>query len=163
MPAASPCRYLQPRFPKDMDFLRRLTAGAIAGLAACSASYPLDLVRTRLAAQTTSHYYVGGITTTLRRIVKEEGSRGLYRGLAATLVQVRRDALFNKVAGNCKFVTLTKMNTPALATVTPSAIQKPHLLYRIVPFPSMLCSLKRHSDAWGVPGCVRWRRQLVPW
>lgn len=91
-------RYLQPRFPRDLDFLRRLTAGAVAGLVACSAAYPLDLVRTRLAAQTTSQYYVG-ILPTLQRIAAEEGPRGLYRGLAATLVQVR-----GQLAMHCRLV-----------------------------------------------------------
>lgn len=51
-------------------------------------AYPLDLVRTRLAAQTTQRYYTG-IAHALRTIVAEEGLRGLYRGLPATLVQVR--------------------------------------------------------------------------
>ncbi len=51
-------------------------------------AYPLDLVRTRLAAQTTSHYYTG-ISHALRTIVQDEGLGGLYRGLSATLMQVR--------------------------------------------------------------------------
>ena len=47
----------------------------------------MDLVRTRLAAQTTSHYYTG-ISHALRTIVQDEGLGGLYRGLSATLMQV---------------------------------------------------------------------------
>lgn len=50
-------------------------------------AYPLDLVRTRLAAQTQGHYY-NGISSTLRCIVADEGVTGLYRGLGATLLQV---------------------------------------------------------------------------
>lgn len=50
-------------------------------------AYPLDLVRTRLAAQTHGHYY-NGIVPALRRIVADEGAVGLYRGLGATLLQV---------------------------------------------------------------------------
>jgi hypothetical protein len=50
-------------------------------------AYPLDLVRTRLAAQTQGHYY-SGIGSTLRCIVADEGVAGLYRGLGATLLQV---------------------------------------------------------------------------
>jgi len=50
-------------------------------------AYPLDLVRTRLAAQTQGQYY-HGILPTLRTIVADEGLIGLYRGLGATLLQV---------------------------------------------------------------------------
>ena len=50
-------------------------------------AYPLDLVRTRLAAQTSRRYY-HGIAHALRSIVAEEGAVGLYRGLGATLMQV---------------------------------------------------------------------------
>ena len=51
-------------------------------------AYPLDLVRTRLAAQTGARYY-HGIAHALATIVREEGARGLYRGLGATLLQAR--------------------------------------------------------------------------
>lgn len=34
------------------DVVRRLVSGGIAGMSACALAYPLDLVRTRLAAQT---------------------------------------------------------------------------------------------------------------
>jgi Mitochondrial carrier protein len=53
----------------------------------CQQAYPLDLLRTRLAAQTTSSYY-SGITRSLATIVRDEGFGGLYRGLGATLIQV---------------------------------------------------------------------------
>lgn len=49
-------------------------------------AYPLDLVRTRLAAQTTSRYY-HGIGGTLATIVRDEGLGGLYRGVGPTLLQ----------------------------------------------------------------------------
>lgn len=55
--------------------------------ALCVQSYPLDLVRTRLTAQVTDHYYQG-ILGTMRMVVRDEGIRGLYRGLGATLAQV---------------------------------------------------------------------------
>ena len=50
-------------------------------------AYPLDLVRTLLAAQTSPHYH-GGIGHIISSIVQAEGVRGLYRGLGATLMQV---------------------------------------------------------------------------
>ncbi|KAK9815221.1 hypothetical protein WJX72_000172 [[Myrmecia] bisecta] len=79
------------------DILRRLTAGGAAGMCACTLAYPLDLVRTRLAAQTTSHYY-HGIGYSLKLIVKDEGFLGLYRGLGATLIQVAPSLAINYCA-----------------------------------------------------------------
>ncbi|XVE99656.1 hypothetical protein REPUB_Repub03eG0218400 [Reevesia pubescens] len=61
--------------------------GGLAGITAASAMYPLDLVRTRLAAQTNVTYYTG-ISHALQTICKEEGVLGLYKGLGATLLGV---------------------------------------------------------------------------
>ncbi|XP_059456728.1 uncharacterized protein LOC132186722 isoform X2 [Corylus avellana] len=62
-------------------------AGGLAGITAASITYPLDLVRTRLAAQTNLIYY-RGIWHALQTICKEEGILGLYKGLGATLLGV---------------------------------------------------------------------------
>ncbi|KAK4579313.1 hypothetical protein RGQ29_029111 [Quercus rubra] len=69
------------------DLCVRFVAGGSAGVTAASATYPLDLVRTRLAAQTNVIYY-RGIWHTLQTITKEEGVLGLYKGLGATLLGV---------------------------------------------------------------------------
>ncbi|KAK9826267.1 hypothetical protein WJX74_004240 [Apatococcus lobatus] len=79
------------------DILRRLCAGGLAGMTACSLAYPLDLVRTRLSAQTTSNYYTG-ISHALRAIVQDEGFLGLYRGLGATLLQIGPSLALNYCA-----------------------------------------------------------------
>lgn len=81
--------YLTRVLPSDgtTDVLRRLGAGGVAGMTACAVAYPLDLVRTRLAAQTGQRYY-RGVVHALRTIVADEGAVGLYRGLGATLLQV---------------------------------------------------------------------------
>ncbi|GMH30578.1 hypothetical protein Nepgr_032421 [Nepenthes gracilis] len=65
----------------------RLVGGFLAGVTAASATYPLDLVRTRLAAQTNVIYY-RGIWHALSTISKEEGVFGLYKGLGATILSV---------------------------------------------------------------------------
>ncbi|KAK2637414.1 hypothetical protein Ddye_032206 [Dipteronia dyeriana] len=62
-------------------------AGGLAGITAASATYPLDLVRTRLAAQTNVMYY-RGIGHALQTIFRDEGVLGLYKGLGATLLGV---------------------------------------------------------------------------
>lgn len=66
-------------------------------IAYCYQAYPLDLVRTRFAAQTTKRYYLG-INHALQTIVQEEGLRGLYRGLGATLCQVAPSLAINYTA-----------------------------------------------------------------
>ena len=70
------------------DVSRRLLAGGSAGMIACALTYPLDLVRTRLAAQTTTRHY-DGLVNALFVIGRDEGARGLYRGLAPTLAGAR--------------------------------------------------------------------------
>jgi solute carrier family 25 phosphate transporter 23/24/25/41 len=62
-------------------------SGGLAGITAATATYPLDLVRTRLAAQRNAIYYQG-IEHTFRTICREEGILGLYKGLGATLLGV---------------------------------------------------------------------------
>ncbi|XP_022742672.1 mitochondrial substrate carrier family protein B-like [Durio zibethinus] len=61
--------------------------GGLSGMTAASATYPLDLVRTRLAAQRNSIYYKG-IWHAFHTICREEGFLGLYKGLGATLLGV---------------------------------------------------------------------------
>ena len=79
--------------------VRKFLAGGLAGVAGCSAAYPLDLVRTRIAASLGSssssssssgygHHRYKGVSHALVSIIKEEGWVGLYRGLPATLTQV---------------------------------------------------------------------------
>ncbi|KAG6760165.1 hypothetical protein D5086_020603 [Populus alba] len=69
------------------DLLVHFVGGGLAGITAASATYPLDLVRTRLAAQTNVIYY-RGIWHALQTISREESVFGLYKGLGATLLGV---------------------------------------------------------------------------
>ena len=61
--------------------------GAVGGAAGTAATYPLDLLRTRFAAQGNDRVYVS-----LRRAVsdirRDEGARGFFRGLAPALAQI---------------------------------------------------------------------------
>ncbi|KAK8447645.1 hypothetical protein SEVIR_8G114851v4 [Setaria viridis] len=56
----------------------RLLGGGLSGVTAASMTYPLDLVRTRLAAQTNIAYY-RGISHALFAICRDEDFRGLYK------------------------------------------------------------------------------------
>jgi solute carrier family 25 thiamine pyrophosphate transporter 19 len=62
-------------------------SGALAGTVSTTCTYPLDLLRTRFAAQGPQRVYsslLGGI----KQIHAKEGSKGFYRGLAAANVQI---------------------------------------------------------------------------
>ncbi|XP_020202265.1 mitochondrial substrate carrier family protein V isoform X2 [Cajanus cajan] len=69
------------------DLCVHFVGGGLAGITAATSTYPLDLVRTRLAAQTNFTYY-RGIWHALQTITKEEGIFGLYKGLGTTLLTV---------------------------------------------------------------------------
>ena len=62
-------------------------AGAVAGTAATTVTYPLDLLRTRFAAQGTERVYAG-LMASLREITRNEGYAGFFRGLSAGIGQV---------------------------------------------------------------------------
>lgn len=84
----------------------RLIAGGAAGITAASLTYPLDLVRTRLAAQRNEKYYKG-IVHALQTISRDEGARGLYKGLGATLLGVGPNIAINF----CVYETLKSLWT----------------------------------------------------
>ncbi|CAG8575875.1 6641_t:CDS:2 [Ambispora gerdemannii] len=86
--------------PVESDKLKHSFAGAIAGCVSSIVTCPLDVVKTRLQNQNSylakgiynSNHIRGsagplykGTGGTLRRIWREEGIRGLYRGLGPTL------------------------------------------------------------------------------
>jgi solute carrier family 25 thiamine pyrophosphate transporter 19 len=62
-------------------------SGATAGAAATTATYPLDLLRTRFAAQGTERVYTS-IATAVKNIAQHEGPKGFFRGLGAGVSQI---------------------------------------------------------------------------
>ncbi|KAI9303406.1 mitochondrial carrier domain-containing protein [Cunninghamella echinulata] len=76
------------RFIQTHENLKHAIAGAGAGVASSIVVVPLDVVKTRLQNQGKGKPGVllyHGTTGTLSRIWKEEGIRGLYRGLGPTI------------------------------------------------------------------------------
>ncbi|CAI5720298.1 unnamed protein product [Peronospora destructor] len=79
---------LQTRFAAkeghELSTLQRALCGAVAGLIATMGTYPLEVVRTRMIAQTTApvaaRSEIRGVLQGLQLILKREGLRGLYRG-----------------------------------------------------------------------------------
>jgi len=72
----------------SLDTKGRLFAGACAGIASATSTYPLDLIRTRLSVQNSNEKY-RGIMGAIVNVYKEEGGIfALYRGLPPTLLGV---------------------------------------------------------------------------
>lgn len=72
----------------ELGNLRRLVAGALAGITAVAATYPLDVLRTRFAVQDPKDPKYTGVIQAFNRIIKEEGFGSLYTGFATTIVGV---------------------------------------------------------------------------
>lgn len=62
-------------------------AGATAGAAATTTTYPLDLLRTRFAAQGNERVYTG-LRHAVTDIYRDEGPRGFFRGLGPGVAQI---------------------------------------------------------------------------
>ena len=62
-------------------------SGAVAGAAATTLTYPLDLLRTRFAAQGTDKIYAS-LRSSVRDITRNEGLEGFFQGLGASVVQI---------------------------------------------------------------------------
>eukprot|EP00941_MAST-03F_sp_MAST-3F-sp1_P004095 g4095.t1 len=82
---------------KDLSLMRQMSAGALSGATTMLVTYPLDLARTRLAADIRSKSEMKGASgrdaaTTLRGMVlstfRAEGIVGLYKGLLVSLVEI---------------------------------------------------------------------------
>lgn len=62
-------------------------AGASAGAVATTATYPLDLLRTRFAAQGNDKIYTS-LLSSVKDIAKHEGPQGFFRGVGAGVGQI---------------------------------------------------------------------------
>jgi solute carrier family 25 phosphate transporter 23/24/25/41 len=73
----------------EMTPLLRLGAGAVAGIIAMSATYPLDMVRGRLTVQAdgSAAAYTGLVHAT-RTIAAQEGMRAFYKGWLPSVIGV---------------------------------------------------------------------------
>ncbi|GMH15965.1 hypothetical protein Nepgr_017806 [Nepenthes gracilis] len=77
-----------------------LVAGGLAGVASWVCCYPLDVVKTRIQAQTQSSMKYGGIVDCFVKSTREDGYGVLWRGLGtavarAFVVRVHNGAIFS--------------------------------------------------------------------
>jgi hypothetical protein len=61
-----------------------LLSGAVAGVVGVSSTYPLELIRVRMQVQQNREMY-STFMDCLKKTVRGEGVRGLYKGMAAPL------------------------------------------------------------------------------
>ncbi|KAI1369345.1 mitochondrial dicarboxylate carrier protein [Xylaria arbuscula] len=74
----------QHRLPQAAE---SFISGAAAGAAATATTYPLDLLRTRFAAQGNDRVYTS-LWRAIREIQRDEGVKGFFRGLSPGLAQI---------------------------------------------------------------------------
>ena len=67
--------------------LESFTSGALSGAAATTLTYPLDLLRTRFAAQGTDKVYAS-LRSSVLDIAREEGVKGFFQGVGAGVGQI---------------------------------------------------------------------------
>lgn len=91
-------QFFEPSPGEPLTPLRRLCCGAVAGITSVTATYPLDIVRTRLSIQSASFSGLSraeaekklpGMFQTLVSMYKTEGGVwALYRGIIPTIAGV---------------------------------------------------------------------------
>jgi solute carrier family 25 phosphate transporter 23/24/25/41 len=75
---------------KDPTAIGKLAAGAVSGAVAQTITYPFDVLRRRFQINTMSGmgYQYTGIGNAIRTIIRNEGLRGMYKGIVPNLLKV---------------------------------------------------------------------------
>ncbi|RDA89354.1 hypothetical protein CP532_6263 [Ophiocordyceps camponoti-leonardi (nom. inval.)] len=83
-------KYVTPEGEQNPSATRKLFAGAVSGAVAQTCTYPFDVLRRRFQINTMSGmgYRYKSITDAIRVIVRQEGLRGLYKGIVPNLLKV---------------------------------------------------------------------------
>eukprot|EP01064_Diplonema_japonicum_P012915 TRINITY_DN20260_c0_g1_i1.p1 TRINITY_DN20260_c0_g1~~TRINITY_DN20260_c0_g1_i1.p1 ORF type:complete len:318 (+),score=10.79 TRINITY_DN20260_c0_g1_i1:32-985(+) len=84
---------LKPRSGDTQNLSNQFCAGAAAGMAGQALVYPLDVIKTRLAASETGVYrhdpkYGGMLGHVVTRMLRYEGWRAMYKGLGISIIGV---------------------------------------------------------------------------
>ncbi len=72
----------------SLEFVKDFIAGGLAGVAQVASSYPLDTIKTRLQGERDSGKLRAGVVDTLRKTLRYEGVRGLFKGMAAPVAGI---------------------------------------------------------------------------
>jgi hypothetical protein len=88
---------------KSPEFVIHLTSGMLAEAIACVIYVPVDVIKERLQVQKGAQsiggglqkgYYYKGSLDALKKITRNEGLGGIYKGYLATLGECRRDEVY---------------------------------------------------------------------
>lgn len=78
-----------PASPSPLNQLvAELVPAALSGSSTLLVTYPLDLLRTRMSADTSAHRIHSSIVRGFRDIWRREGPRGLYKGIVISLMEI---------------------------------------------------------------------------
>ncbi|ANB14489.1 hypothetical protein AWJ20_2082 [Sugiyamaella lignohabitans] len=84
--------YVTPKGEKNPSALGKLFAGAVSGAVAQTITYPFDVLRRRFQVVSMGAGQLGfqytSVWDAISSIVKQEGIRGIYKGLSANLLKV---------------------------------------------------------------------------
>jgi len=74
---------------KEMEVspLITLPSGAVGGVLSSVATHPFDMIRTRLQLETSNKKVYKGMIDAFRTIIRDEGSRTLFRGITPRIVK----------------------------------------------------------------------------
>eukprot|EP00501_MAST-03F_sp_TOSAG23-6_P001384 GSMAST32.ASY1.ANO1.1438.1 assembled CDS len=72
----------------DLSLFRQMMAGGLSGFSTMLATYPLDLARTRLAADVRRRDATRTLVGMLLKTKRAEGVTGLYKGVCISLVEI---------------------------------------------------------------------------
>ena len=78
--------YFKETFASPRAVTTRLVAGGLSGLCSVIVTYPIDLLRSRLAAK--SHFDLAGARKAVTEVYGESGIKGFYRGLMVSCVGI---------------------------------------------------------------------------
>lgn len=107
---------------------KSFVSGAAAGTTATTTTYPLDLLRTRFAAQGPERVY-NGLLGSVRDITRTEGAAGFFRGLSAGIGQIVPYmglffALYESLKPRLATIQLPFGSGDAVAGITASILSK---------------------------------------
>ena len=69
--------------PDELGIVKTTIAGGIGGMCLWTSIFPFDVVKSRIQIESSTE----SMTSVLKKVVRTEGVRGLYKGLTPTLLR----------------------------------------------------------------------------